>query len=339
MTEAAVQRAPAPVLLRVQDLTVRFGPVTAVDGVSIVLHKGEILGLVGESGSGKSTLGRAILQIARPSAGSVHFDGAELTTLPPAELRRHRRSIQMIFQDPRGSLDPRMRVADILAEPMLIHRSHHRDARRERVREVLDIVGMGEAVLDRFPHELSGGQAQRIAIARALVLDPLVLVADEPISSLDVSVQAQVINLLSDLRARLGLAILFIAHDLAVVRHIADRVAVMYLGRVVELADRDELYGNPLHPYTRSLLSAVPVPDPQRERTRTRIILKGEIPSPDAVPPGCGLSGRCPMRAKLGNPDRCTVEPPALRPVNAAHAVACHFADAPLPTAPAPSAN
>jgi oligopeptide/dipeptide ABC transporter ATP-binding protein len=331
MTDAAGLDDASPILLRVHGVTVRFGPVTAVDGVSVTLRRGEILGLVGESGSGKSTLGKAILQIVRPSTGSVHLNGADLTAMAPAELRQHRRSIQMIFQDPRGSLDPRMRVADILAEPMVIHRTHGRDARTERVRTVLDIVGMSPAVLDRFPHQLSGGQAQRIAIARALALEPQALVADEPISSLDVSVQAQVINLLSDLRTRLGLAILFIAHDLAVVRHIADRVAVMYLGRVVELADRATLYGNPLHPYTRSLLSAVPVPDPQRERTRIRVILKGEIPSPDDVPPGCGLSGRCPLRAELGNPERCTAERPALRRIGDDHEVACHFAAAPPP--------
>jgi oligopeptide/dipeptide ABC transporter ATP-binding protein len=329
MTNAGGQKSPAPVLLRAQGVTVRFGRVTAVDDVSVMLRRGEILGLVGESGSGKSTLGRAILQIVRPSAGTVELNGADLTAMAPAELRQHRRSLQMIFQDPRGSLDPRMRVADILAEPMVIHRTHGREARGERVRKVLDIVGLGPALLGRFPHQLSGGQAQRVAIARALVLDPQALVADEPISSLDVSVQAQIINLLSDLRARLGLAILFIAHDLAVVRHIADRVAVMYLGRVVELADRAALYGSPLHPYTRSLLSAVPVPDPLRERTRTRVILKGEIPSPDDVPPGCGLSGRCPLRADLGDPHRCTAERPALRRVTDGHDVACHFATAP----------
>ncbi len=315
-------------ILEVSDVSVTFGRVVAVDGVSLEIHRGEIVGLVGESGSGKSTLGRAILQIVRPARGSIRFGGTELVGIDPEALRRHRRDLQMIFQDPRGSLDPRMRVAAILAEPMVIHGTHDRAARRARVAEVLDIVGLRADVLDRFPHQLSGGQAQRVAIGRALVLDPVLLVADEPISSLDVSIQAQVINLLSDLRAELGIALLFIAHDLAVVRHIADRVAVMYLGGIVELADKRRLFEHPLHPYTRSLQSAVPVPDPKRERTRTRIILEGEIPTPDNPPPGCALSTRCPLRASLGGPDRCTAERPPLRQVHPGHAVACHFAEA-----------
>ncbi|WP_306120694.1 MULTISPECIES: oligopeptide/dipeptide ABC transporter ATP-binding protein [unclassified Roseitalea] len=323
---AGVPSETAP-LLDVDDLTVHFGAVRAVEEVSFSLKRGETLGLVGESGSGKSTVGRAILQLTRPTGGSVRFEGAELTKLGPARLRPLRKRMQLIFQDPRGSLDPKMKVADILAEPMIIHRTHGAADRKERVAELLRIVGLGTNVLDRYPHQLSGGQAQRIAIGRALALDPALIVADEPISSLDVSIQAQVINLLSDLRASFNLSLLFIAHDLAVVRHISDRVAVMYLGRIVELADKRSLYVAPLHPYTRSLLSAVPIPDPRRERGRRRIILKGEVPSPDKPPAGCALSARCPLRANLGNPEDCTMTRPPLRQVRPGHSVACHFAE------------
>lgn len=314
-------------MLEVENLSVRFGQVRAVDNVSFTLAVGETLGLVGESGSGKSTVGRAIVQIIRPSEGSVRVGGVEMTTLRTEALRSHRKRMQMIFQDPRGSLDPRMRVAEILAEPMVIHATHQGEKLTAKVNELLALTGLSPSVIDRFPHQLSGGQAQRVAIGRALALDPALIVADEPISSLDVSIQAQIINLLADLRASFNLSLLFIAHDLAVVRHIADRVAVMYLGRIVELADKRHLYSKPLHPYTISLLSAVPVPDPVRERGRSRVILEGEVPTPDSIIAGCALKTRCPLRARLGNPERCAGERPELRNARSGHLVACHFAE------------
>jgi oligopeptide/dipeptide ABC transporter ATP-binding protein len=314
-------------LLEVDGLSVHFGAVRAADNVSFSLHPGETLGLVGESGSGKSTVGRGILQLVRPTAGSVRFEGRELTTLDARSLRSARRDMQLIFQDPKGSLDPKMKIVDIVAEPLKIHRLLPRRDQRPRAVELLRLTGLGETILDRYPHQLSGGQAQRVAIARALALEPKFLVADEPISSLDVSVQAQIVNLLSDLSKRLNLSLLFIAHDLAIERNISDRVAVMYLGRIVEIAEKTELYARPLHPYTQALLSAVPVPDPVREKRRKRIVLEGEIPLADMHLAGCALSARCPLRTRLGNPEKCLHARPELRPVAPQHRVACHYAD------------
>lgn len=319
--------ASEPPLLMVDDLSVRFGDVHAVNQVSFAIARGETLGLVGESGSGKSTVGLAILQLIRSSAGSIKLGGVELGGLKPDELRAARKKMQVVFQDPRGSLDPRMKIGEILAEPLIIHRMHGKAETRKRVRELMQLVGLREELYDRYPYQISGGQAQRVAIGRALALDPELIIADEPISSLDVSIQAQVINLLSDLKTSLGLSLLFIAHDLAVVRHISDRIAVMYLGQIVELASKDQIYTRPKHPYTESLLSAVPRPDPVRELSRNRIILKGEVPTPDNPPPGCPLSSRCQLRRELGDPADCEAKRPPLREVEPDHLVACHFAE------------
>ena len=295
--------------------------VQAVDDVSFQVKRGETLGLVGESGSGKTTVGRAILQIYRPSAGSVQFDGIELTKLSAEALRRQRRDFQMIFQDPYASLDPRSRVSEIIGEPIDVHGLEKGPARKARILELLRQVGLNPAYADRYPHEFSGGQRQRIGIARALAAEPKFIVCDEPISALDVSIQAQIINLLEKLQDRLGLTYLFIAHDLAVVRHICDRVAVMYLGKIVEVATRDDLYREPLHPYTRALLSAVPVPDPKLERTRERIILTGDVPSPINPPSGCRFHPRCPYVQ-----DRCSVDDPVLTSTSEnGHQASCHF--------------
>ena len=326
MPETLNVQGNAQPLLKVTDLAVRFGEVRAVDGVSFTIAPGETLGLVGESGSGKSTVGRAILQLVRSSDGTVELDGTDLGALNGERLRTMRRKMQVVFQDPRGSLDPRMRISAILAEPLVIHGLRDKAAMADRVRDLMRLVGLHDDMADRFPHQISGGQAQRVAIGRALALDPALIVADEPVSSLDVSIQAQVMNLLADLRASLGLSMLFIAHDLAVVRHISDRIAVMYLGQIVELAPRDRIYAKPLHPYTRSLLSAVPVPDPARERARKRIILEGDPPSPDNPPPGCPLSSRCALRRELGDPAECETRRPALTEAALGHHVACHFA-------------
>ncbi|MBJ3784990.1 ABC transporter ATP-binding protein [Devosia sediminis] len=313
-------------ILDIRNLTVRFGSIAAVNDVSLTLRRGETLGLVGESGSGKSTASRAILQINRASSGEVHFDGEELVGAKGARLKALRRRMQMVFQDPRSSLDPRMTVGALLEEPQVIFGIGTRVSRKARVAEMLHLVGLDPAVANRFPHEFSGGQAQRIAIARALILEPELIIADEPVSALDVSIQAQIINLLVKLRSQLNLSLLFIAHDLAVVRHISDRVAVMYLGRVVELADRDLLYGAPAHPYTRALLSAVPVPDPHIERQRQREILKGELPSPANLPSGCAFRSRCPLYAALGKPEICSEKLPPLAKVVPGQSAACHFA-------------
>jgi len=296
--------------------------VQAVDDVSFEIRAGETLGLVGESGSGKTTVGRALLQIYRPTAGSVIFDGTDLTKLGDEALRRRRRDFQMIFQDPYASLDPRARVSDIVAEPLEVHGlARGRAEKRERVGELLTQVGLNQAFADRYPHEFSGGQRQRIGIARALAASPRFLVCDEPISALDVSIQAQIINLLEELRDRLGLTYLFIAHDLAVVRHISTRIAVMYLGKVVELAPKAALYERPLHPYTKALLSAIPVPNPRLERRRERIILTGDVPSPINPPTGCRFHPRCPFAQP-----RCSVDEPRLAPGDdPEHRVACHF--------------
>ena len=268
--------------------------VKAVDGINFHIFKGETLGLVGESGCGKSTTGRAILQLYRPTAGQVLFNGQDLVTLKGEQLRRMRRQMQMIFQDPYASLNPRMTVGNIVGEPLEVHNIGTSDERLERVRELLRVVGLNPYFINRYPHEFSGGQRQRIGVARALAVNPSFIVCDEPISALDVSIQAQIINLLEDLQGQFGLTYLFIAHDLSVVRHISDRIAVMYLGKIMELADRDELYRNPMHPYSQALLSAVPIPDPVIEEKRHRIILEGDVPSPVNPPKGCHFCTRCP---------------------------------------------
>jgi oligopeptide transport system ATP-binding protein len=299
----------------------QVGAVKAVDDVSFDVFKGETLGLVGESGCGKSTTGRTVLQLYRPTAGSVVFEGKELTTLPPEELRKMRKRMQMIFQDPFASLNPRMSVGRIVAEPIRIHKMiNNRKEEQEYVEHLLERVGLNPYYVNRYPHEFSGGQRQRIGVARALALNPSFIVADEPISALDVSIQAQVVNLLEELQDELNLTYLFIAHDLSMVRHICDRVAVMYLGKIVELAGADELYENPLHPYTQALLSAVPVPDPLVEEKRQRIILTGDVPSPANPPTGCNFNTRCPVSFDL-----CYQPPdPELIEVTPGHWVACH---------------
>jgi oligopeptide/dipeptide ABC transporter ATP-binding protein len=295
------------------------GQVKAVDGVSFDIRRGETLGLVGESGCGKTTTGRCILQLERPTEGEILFDGINLTTLDRKSLSDLRRRIQVIFQDPYSSLNPRMKVGEIIGEPIRVHNIEpDRQAREARIRKLLDVCGLPQEFADRYPHEMSGGQRQRVGIARALSLRPEFIVCDEAISALDVSIQAQIINLLEDLREEFNLTYLFIAHDLSVVRHLCHRVAVMYLGKLVELAECDELYGNPLHPYTRGLLEAVPVADPAVEEKRQHRILKGEVPSPINPPPGCVFHPRCTFAV-----DQCHRAVPALREVKPAHWVAC----------------
>ncbi len=337
MSAAAPELKPNPsqtedVILSVRGLKKHFpissgivfqrqvGAVRAVDGVSFDVYRGETLGLVGESGCGKSTTGRTILQLYRPTAGSVKFEGRELTELKGNDLRTLRREMQIIFQDPFASLNPRMTVGSIVSEPLQIHNIKRGKELREYVESLLEKVGLNPFYINRYPHEFSGGQRQRIGIARALALNPKFIVCDEPISALDVSIQAQVVNLLEDLQEELGLTYLFIAHDLSMVRHICDRVAVMYLGKIVELAPTDELYDNPLHPYTQALLSAVPVPDPTVEENRQRILITGDLPSPANPPHGCNFNTRCPVRM-----DACFREPdPELIEVSPGHWVACH---------------
>lgn len=298
----------------------QVGVVHAVDGITFDVRKGETFGLVGESGCGKSTAGRTILQLYRPTAGKVYFDGIDLTKTKGEELRHLRRRMQMIFQDPYASLNPRMSVNEILAEPLVVHNAAKGKEIQERVEQLLDIVSLSRGFAARYPHEFSGGQRQRIGVARALALEPEFIVCDEPISALDVSIQAQVINLLEDLQAQFNLAYLFIAHDLSVVRHISQRVAVMYLGLLVEMAERNELYSHPLHPYTQALLSAVPIPDPFKEEKRQRIILEGDVPSPVNPPSGCHFRTRCPLAEKI-----CAEKEPEWREVAPNHWVACHL--------------
>jgi len=330
-------------LVEVDDLKVHFpirsglfktvkGTVKAVDGVTFEVRRGETLGLVGESGCGKSTIGRAMIRLREPTAGTVRFDGVDLTSLKSGALRRMRRRMQIIFQDPYGSLDPRMTVGSIVSEPIETHRLAKGAAKKERVAELLRLVGLDPKYVKRYPHEFSGGQRQRIGVARALAVEPEFIVCDEPISALDVSIQAQVLNLLTDLRSRLGLTYLFVAHDLSVVKHISDRVAVMYLGKVVEVGPPDQLYAAPGHPYTRALLSAVPVPDPVSERKRKRVILKGDVPSPVNPPPGCRFHTRCWLYERLGKPENCRTIDPPLETIDGQHRAACHYAAEALKT-------
>lgn len=312
------------ILLQAQELRKHFslpglGTLKAVDGIDVSLRRGETLGLVGESGCGKSTAGRTLVGLYEPTSGTVRFRGEDTATLSGADRKAFIRSAQMIFQDPYASLDPRMTVGDIVAEGLDIHGLCRGKARTERVYDLLALVGLGKSHADRYAHEFSGGQRQRIGIARALAVDPALLVCDEPISALDVSIQAQVINLLVDLQERLDLAYLFISHDLGMVRYISDRVAVMYLGKIVETGPSESLYAKPLHPYTQALLSAIPLPDPDRERHRRRIVLEGDVPSPIDPPAGCPFFGRCPRAS-----GDCASECPPLSDTGGGHSVACH---------------
>ncbi len=325
---------PTDELLYVHDLKMHFpitegivvqrqsGTVRAVDGIDLSIQRGETLGLVGESGCGKSTAGRAILQLYRPTSGEVVFDGVSLTGLNGSALRRQRRRMQMIFQDPYASLNPRMTVGEGLSEPIKVHGILHKRAEiADRVAELLQLVGLNPGFVSRYPHEFSGGQRQRIGIARSLAVEPDFIVCDEPVSALDVSIQAQVINLLEELQDKLGLTYLFIAHGLSVVKHISDRVAVMYLGKIVEVAESEELYRRPLHPYTQALLSAVPIPDPVVEKQRQRIILQGDVPSPAAPPSGCRFHTRCRFAT-----EHCRSEEPKLQNAGNGHMVSCWLA-------------
>jgi oligopeptide transport system ATP-binding protein len=334
MSREGMAVAGRPILVSVESLKKHFpitrgviwsrqvGAVKAVDGLTFDIYQGETLGLVGESGCGKSTAGRVILQLQRPTAGRVLFQGLDLTLVDDNAMRRLRPQMQMIFQDSYATLNPRHSVGKIVGEPLLIHGAPEGETISERVAELLSLVGLNSQHARRFPHEFSGGQRQRINIARALALNPRFVVCDEPISALDVSIQAQVVNLLQDLQEKLGLTYLFIAHDLSMVRHISSRVAVMYLGKIMELASRDDLFNNPLHPYTQSLMSAVPVPNPKLERERQRIILRGDVPSPAHPPPGCVFNSRCPLAQQI-----CFDVVPEYREVRPNHFAACHLID------------
>ena len=340
-TSAATNSTTPPVIsptgdiLKVDNLVMHFpitqgiifqqqiGAVRAVDGVSFAIQRGETLGLVGESGSGKSTIGRCLVRLYQPTSGQMLLAGEDLVSATGANLRSLRRRVQMIFQDPYASLDPRMSVGALIGEPMIIYKTGTRSEIRARTEELLKKVGLNPQFVDRYPHEFSGGQRQRIAVARAISIEPQVIVADEPVSALDVSIRAQVINLLQRLQREMGLTYLFITHDMSVVRHVANRVAVMYLGKLMELSDRTDLFVNPLHPYTMALLSAVPIPDPRVERERHRIILSGDLPSPINIPKGCRFHTRCP----IAQPICREVEPPLEDKTGRGHFAACHFSD------------
>jgi peptide/nickel transport system ATP-binding protein len=309
----------------------RIADVKAVDDVSFTIRQGETLGLVGESGCGKTTVGRTLLRLIEPTSGRIVFDGTDITQLSNRELKPFRRRMQIIFQDPFASLDPRAPIGSSIGEGLRIHGLGNARERRNRVAKIMDMVGLQPYHARRYPHEFSGGQRQRIGIARALVLEPDLIVCDEPVSALDVSIQAQVLNLLRGLQRELGLTYLFIAHNMGVVEHISDRVAVMYLGALVELADSREIYRLPLHPYTIALLSAVPPPSPRARERRRRIILLGDVPSPINPPEGCRFHTRCWLRRQLGDPERCVTERPELRVIEGEHQVACHFAEELLP--------
>jgi oligopeptide/dipeptide ABC transporter ATP-binding protein len=322
-------------LLDVRDLKMHFpltqgiifqrvvGQVRAVDGLSFTIERGQTMGLVGESGSGKTTIGRTIVRLYKPTSGQMLFDNKDLATLTGEELRQMRRRVQMIFQDPFASLNPRFTIGSLIAEPMHIFHTGSNNEIKDRVVELMSVVGLRPEYIDRYPHEFSGGQRQRIAVARSLAINPEFIVADEPVSALDVSIRAQVLNLLQRLQKQFNLTYLFVSHDLSVVRHVADRIAVMYLGKIVELADRDELYANPKHPYTEALLSAIPIPDPKIEKRRQRVILSGDLPSPINIPKGCRFHTRCPMAQAICR----EVEPAFEAKEGREHYAACHFSE------------
>ena len=332
MVETAVA---SQTLVDVRDLKMHFpltqgiifqrviGHVRAVDGISFSIERGQTMGLVGESGSGKTTIGRTIVRLYKPTAGQIMFGDKDLATMSGEGLRQARQRIQMIFQDPYASLNPRYTIGSLIAEPMYIYKVASRTEIRERTVELLRVVGLRPEYIDRYPHEFSGGQRQRIAVARALSINPEFIIADEPVSALDVSIRAQVLNLLQRLQQQFNLTYLFVSHDLSVVRHVADRIAVMYLGKIVELSDRDELYSAPKHPYTKALLSAVPIPDPQIEKKRQRIILSGDLPSPINIPSGCRFHTRCPMAQQICR----EVEPVYEKKEGREHYAACHFSE------------